>query len=304
MDNKNISALSISGGAMGIVGQFGVTEQIFNRIKPEYFAGISAGSILALAMPTVDWNSTCECRTFNLKRALLGIRSCDIWSANPLNKKGGFSIIAVASILSGKPGLGDMSNLGEYLSKHVPKNKFIMRLKDNPRYKGIFVGSVDFNTGSRQYVNLKDCSYNDALDWVIASSSIPVFAEPVEKDSSFYFDGGVRNHNPGHWLTENYGKDFNRLTSIYSRPENYDISNKDWKPDNVLKVLERSIEIMQMEISKRDQKEEIRLCSDLGIDLSQIFLPKMLQGYYDTDTTRLRALYEAGKKIGKEFNER
>ena len=89
-----------------------------------------------------------------------------------------------------------------------------------------------------------------ALDWVLASASIPVYTPPFKYNGYYYYDGGVRDHNPGPWVLENHGKDITNLISVYSRPADYNMIDQNWSPKNVYKVLERTIEILQVEISK------------------------------------------------------
>jgi hypothetical protein len=61
---------------------------------------------------------------------------------------------------------------------------------------------------------------------------------------------------------------------------------------------------MQIEISKSDEQKEILLSKEFGVNLHQLFLPKVLEGLYDTDVRRLWTLYMEGLRIGKEYNER
>lgn len=299
-----MNALCISGGATKIVGQFGVAEQIFQKLRPAYIAGTSAGAILTLVLPTIDWSMDCDCKSSSVRMKLLNLKSKDFWQVNPINSHGGFSAGALIRAVAGYSSFGDMSKLKEFLSKFITEETFINKIVKNKAYKGLFVGSVCYNTGHRAYINLKDCSYDEALNWVVASSSIPVYTEPYKYNDYFYYDGGVRDHTPGPWLLEERGKEINKLVSIFSRPKDYNVINQHWEPSNVYKVLERTLEIMQIEISKSDEREEIFLSKQLGVELDQLFIPTVLEGLFDTNKERLVKLYKEGVKIGKEYNER
>jgi predicted acylesterase/phospholipase RssA len=105
-----MNALCISGGATKIVGEFGVAEQIFQKFRPEYIAGVSAGAVLALALPTINWENECNCRSSKLMNTLLRMKSKDLWTVNPTNSKGGLSVKAVIRAITGFSSFGDMSS--------------------------------------------------------------------------------------------------------------------------------------------------------------------------------------------------
>ena len=299
-----MNALCISGGATKIVGEFGVAEQIFSKFRPEYIAGVSAGAILALALPTIDWEKECNCKSSKLKNTLLKMKSKDLWTVNPTNSKGGLSIKAVIRAISGYSSFGDMSKTGNFIKSVITEKLFYDNIVNSNNYKGIFVGSICYNTGHRAYIDLKKCKYEEAISWVLASSSIPVYTEPYKYNDYYYFDGGVRNHSPGPWMLENHGKEITNMVSIFSRPQDFNVIDQKWEPSNVYKVLERTIEIMQIELSKSDEQKEVFLSKEFGVNLEQLFLPKVLKGLYDTDVRRLWTLYMEGLRIGKEYNER
>lgn len=290
-----LKGLSIGGGALKISGEYGILKKIYPEYKPDYIAAVSAGAILAFVLPTL------EVRDYNLYgHFLTNIKDKDLWKTKPLTKNGGFSASAVLRAIAGYSSFGDMSNLKNTLRKIVSEERF-NRYIVNGREKGIFVGSVCYNTGHRAFIDLKKCKYEEAINWVLASSSIPVYTEPYEYNKYFYYDGGVRDHNPGSWLIEEFGKDLEQLVSIYSRPKDYNMIDQNWKPSNIYKVLERTLEIMQIEISKSNEIKELLLSEKNNIKLDQLFLPNVLESLYDTDSNRLLKLYVEGCIIGEEW---
>lgn len=101
-------------------------------------------------------------------------------------------------------------------------------------------------------------------------------------------------HNPGHWLLEKV-PGISRLISIYTRPESPSLPY--WENGNVIRSLMRTIDIMNVEISKGDEIKERYLTAQLNVELQQIFMPSVLENLYDTDHTRLRQLYDEAKAI-------
>lgn len=295
-----MNALSISGGGFKISGQLGILETVFPKLKPQYIVGNSAGAILSLVLPTIDWSQQCHC-DFEKVKQLAIYKGDSVWRSKPLTKKGDISLSAILRLLTGKPSLGDMSGLEDLLKQNISEESFNRNIKNSNHYKGIYVGTVCYNTGHRAYIDLMLCTYEEAIKWVVASSSVPVFAEPLKYNDYYYFDGGVRDHSPGGWLLENHSDSITKMLSIYSRPQDYNVIRQDWEPDNVLSVLQRTIEIMQIEISKSDEFQEILICQMKEIDLDILYLPNILNGMYDTDPTRLFRLYKEGFKIGKEY---
>lgn len=55
--------------------------------------------------------------------------------------------------------------------------------------------ATDINNGEAIYHKLVSGKEGD-LEWIRASSSIPVFAQPVEIGSRKYWDGGISNSIP------------------------------------------------------------------------------------------------------------
>lgn len=289
---ESMKSLVIGGGGTKIVGQYPIALEVYNTIKPEIIDGTSAGAIIALLLPCIKDSS-------QVTRELLELKPSDFWAVNPVSDSGNISLLGIFRALTSAESLGDMSNLKCYLKSFITKKDFDNGIRFNDKLIAVNVSTVCFNTGHRAHVNLKSCEYAEAIDWVIASASIPVFAKSLKYYDSYYYDGGVRSHIGGPWILETYGKQITEMVSVYSRPEDYNIMDRNWKPNNVLDVLERTIEIMNMEISKRDQDLEIAESAKLGVKLTQLFLPKVLTSTYDTNPQRLSELYYKGLEIAR-----
>lgn len=299
---KDIKHLGISGGGTKIRGLYAAAKQVIKEYGyvPDYYSGISAGSILGvpLALRLYD----------EIEEITSNMTLKTFFSQSPVNKKNKISIWAALRALGGLIGitknnsLGHMGNLYKIYKKVVTEERF-NEYKSSSIYFPVYVGYVDGITGARFYVNLKDLNYEDHVKAVVASSSIPVFTKPVEIFNKVGFDGGVRDHIGTSWMLDEFN--ITKSISIYSRPDDLTgYLDTKWKPKNVFDVLMRSMDIMLMEISKSDERIEDEICQRKNIPQKKIFLPKIMDGFYDVTPAKLKLLYDAGAKSAIEEMEK
>lgn len=278
--------LGISGGGTKISGLFGAAEilMVNKKYKPQIISGISAGAILSVPLAL---------RKFRMiKEMVLNFDLDTIFSQKPVNNKGNLSWRALVNFIKGKPYLGKQKNLINEIKKIITDKDFEQYLSGD--YPDCIIGTVDFETGSRKYFNLKELDYNTYLKAVNASASLPVFTEGTKFKGQYLFDGGVRDHIATGWILDNF-PDIKETISIYSRPEDFRAVKNDFYPKNVIKILERHIEITNVEISKNDEKIEDHLCKENGIKQTKIFLPRIMESVYDINKERVRKMYEEGR---------
>lgn len=292
--------LNISGGATKIAGLAGAADYIINEYgyKPTDITGVSSGSILSLPIAMGKWEDIRKLTTtFSLD---------DIFDKKPVNKNNRIKFNAVIRALTGKLSFGTQNKLKSTLGKVITPLDFF-NYQNNEMYPDCYIGAVDFKTGSRKVYNLKNRSikYDDYLDIVNASSSIPLAVEPVYLNGCILYDGGVRNHILSTWAIENI-ENIETSISIFSRPKNInDILNDNWSPKNIIDVFNRYIAINNIEISKSDEENE-KLLADLyskngyNIDVKQIFTPFIIKELYDTDPEKLKRLYNLSYESAKE----
>ena len=267
-----MKALSMSGGGTKIAGLLGAVEALNEQF--DIVAGVSAGAIM---VPIVGCNKIQEA-----KKVILNLKLSDIFSEKPVNKNGAITVNAILNVAKGKTYLGKMDNLLVTLSDTITELDWHWSAKPI-----MLVQSVDMEDGHRWIENIKNVSRPEAFRAIKASASIPVFVDGVNS----YFDGGLRNHNPSRAIIERYGSELTELVSIYTRPENLsEAIDQEYEPSNVLDVLKRSIEIMSIEISKRDAEYEKEKAKELGFKLRQIFLPIHSNGFYDI--SEMKTMYE------------
>jgi predicted acylesterase/phospholipase RssA len=288
-----------SGGATKISGLYGIHEALYkNNIRFDYLTGVSAGSILSLVIALGKFNDENKHKVTSFKHDWF-------FDKSPVNKRGKISLKAALRAVNGASGLGSQNNLKKTLSG-------IITLEDFKKYKDevcteVYVGTVDFKDASSKWWKVRDLEYDEYLSAVEASSNIPVFVEPELINGNPHFDGGVRSHIGTRWLLEKAGVDLSKVEecySIFSRPEDYKPADLNWQPDGVLSVLDRTIEIMNIEISKRDEETSDKICEDNNIKHNKIFLPRIMKSLYDTHPGRLKELYSEGFRRGLKYTNR
>lgn len=290
--NKNkkgdkMYGLSLSGGSTKISGIAGAALTVMREYsyEPTHITGISAGSILSLPLALKKYDIV-EDLSQNFKFD-------DVFNFKPVNEKGNITFGGIVRISTGRESLGKQDRLNKTLSKIITKSLF-REYKTNDKYPIIYVGMIGYKTGSRKYYNLKQCSYDMALEAINASSSLPVMVESRKFNSEFWFDGGVRDHLGSHWLMEKFKNKIKEHISIYSRPKDYNIKDLEWEPKNALKVLERTLDIMHLEKSKNDEWKEDILSDKYNIKNTKIFLPIVSKGMYEFNRKKLKEWFKKG----------
>ncbi len=303
--------LGISGGGTKIGGLFGAAEVILKEknYQPDIISGVSSGAILSvpLAMGKFD----------ELRKLVLDFDLKTFFSTSPVKSNGKIRVAnAILSIVSGRPYLGKQLNLEKALAALVPVQEFEEYKRDD-KYPICIVGSVDFYTGCRVFVNLKEMSHQYFLRFVNASASIPIFTEGIKVTDTFHdftgkkfddevllYDGGVRDHISTPKIIGSDKYSITESTSIYSRPEDYKkvLAGK-FIPKNLMKILSRYTDISNVEVSKNDEFMENKIMKEKGIKKHKtIFLPSIMQDVYDVDKGRLKQMYEAGKLQAKDWD--
>jgi predicted acylesterase/phospholipase RssA len=176
------------------------------------------------------------------------------------------------------------------------------------------VGTVDFYTGKRYYLNLKEVTYGHFLKFVNASASLPVFTPGIFIDFPFkdfegnsptfdktlLFDGGVRDHSPTHKILSSKVFNITETCTLFSRADKLSdiLDPKSFKPKNILKILEKYVDISNVEVSKNDEYQEHQDCVNSNIiDHGIYFLPRIMDGIYDVSKPKLKKMYETAKTV-------
>ncbi len=300
--------LGLSGGGTKIGGIFGAAEVLMQEknFRPEIISGISAGSILSVPLALGKFEQ--------IKKLILNFDLDDFFSQRPVKRNGNLNVKRVlANFVAGKPYFGRQDALEDTLAKVVSAEDF--ETYKQGVYPECIVGAVDFRTGARVYFRLKKLTYPQFLKAVNASSSIPIFTNPIEmtrneidpeaiishhnlEDELYLFDGGVRDHIGTGFILDQYPS-VSESVSIYSRPENYRVLPETFEIKNVLDVLSRYVDISNVEVSKNDEAIERFIYQNRNIPHTFVFLPQVMESVYDTDPDRLQKMYTAGREMAE-----
>jgi hypothetical protein len=293
MSDEGIKLLNLSGAATKIAGLAGAAYYVFNDYgyRPNIITGISSGAILTIPIAMRKWDVLNEMvKTFTLD---------DIFDSPPVNENNKVRFNAYLRAAIGKSSFGTQGNLPKTLAQVITEEDWLRyQVGDYPE---CYVGSVDFKTGSRYIINLKNkgICYKQYLEIINASASIPLAVEPVRIDNMLLYDGGTRNHILSGWALRNL-ENIEENISIYARPKDYyGLLDPTWNDDNLINVFQRYTDISLTEISKRDEREEIYLTEKHKYDTKQIFIPSVIKDLYDTDPDKLAMLYDVAYKEAK-----
>lgn len=278
--------LLISGGGTKIAGHAGYLSA-FERagVGFDHVAGVSAGAIISLF--------ALEGSVSENEELFMGFQPRDFWRRSPLGKRGKLSLYAISQIIKGKPYLGDFSNLHKTLTESFTKEQYEALLVNSD--ETAMVESVDMRTGAiRLKMNQYSC-YEDFIEAIVESASIPVFSKAFPMA-----DGGLRNHLPVKAME--YMGAVDELWVLWARPESLKgVLGEDYSPKNILDQLERTIAIQQYEISKNDREKVQLWCKERGVKLVEFFQPVIMRSVYDTDKGRLRELFHRCYGLGANY---
>jgi len=285
-DNSKLVHVGLSGGGAKISALL-ASARIMNmrHIKPNIISGVSSGSIVAIL-----W-ATGQIMNDEIKHTVLNMNLKTFFRKPPINEKGNLTAYAVKQAITGKPNLGDQSKLVDQLERFITDEVW-EAYRGNPGAPVCYAGCVDFSTGSRFLVDVKQMPRDEAFSYILASSSIPVWTASVKNGSRILYDGGNRDHCPTGAIMEKYGDRISGSLSVYTRPMDYVLP--EYEESGVVGALMRSIEIFNVEVSKSDEKIEKLLAKQYGIHHRIIYMPSIMKGPYDVDNSRLSMLYQAG----------
>lgn len=270
ISKKLINILSNSGASTNLEAIAGTSINILERgFKPDIIDGNSSGALIAplLAMQ----------RLKDLRHFALNYTPKSAFSISPVNSKGKPTIRGIYRVFTGRPSFGEMDNLYCTLMDAFTKEHW-KEYKINNQMPPIYVATVGYKSGKLFKTNLKKVeTYEDCIKYIIASASIPLMVKYVDINGDLHYDGGWRTHTLAPYTQERFKGRINRHISIYSRPKNYFIERNDKNP-NFIDVLTRSFEIMNMEISKSNERSEINFRNNHNLNIDDmVFMPYLLK---------------------------
>ena len=277
--HKPIS-LFLSGAADKIKFFIGALKAMYDKgIVPNEIVGTSSGSIAALFY---------VCR--KLKEAEgFNFSAKDIFGFNP------FGIIGIAILI--KNLITGKGYFWKYYTLRGTIKKFISE-KDFQYYKSsnrpvVYVAVTDTRKNKEELINIKECeTLDEAIEVIIASSTIYGFNDVVTIKGRQYVDGGAKSH-----IATELGID--KMTTkaaltVYSRPDGYDEIEL---PDPILKRLAIWLEQLLYNISHNDEIITDKIAKEKNIEVIKIFTPyKLLKGFFNVTKEENKLFYKLGYK--------
>lgn len=281
--DKPMKIFNISGGATKVGGLFAKSERIIKEFgyKPDIISGISSGALLTLPIALGKWDET--------KQLVTNITLEHIFDNPPVNNKGKITLKGIWRLIMGKPSFGTQNNLYKTLSSLITEKDFDKYI--NGKYPKVFIGVTNFNSGAFELVNVQNLSYEEYLDYTVASASIPFAVEGVEINGNIYFDGGVLHHACSTEVIRKYKSKITHCITVFSRPRNMDLSYELFDQIDITQVAKQYEKISTAYASLTDQIVEKELCTQYKIKNIQVFCPSVLKSLYDIDPGRLKELY-------------
>lgn len=248
MDSKNKRALVISGG--GCKGAFagGFLEHVIHNEKISYdiLLGTSTGSLLIphIAIGKIE----------KIKHLYTSIRMDDIYNTNPFkikkNKDGTIEsslshINSLRRFLKGKKTFGESIKLKRLISECFTEDDYNIAKNTG---KQVIATVANLSIGHMEYKFLHDCTYQDYVDWMWASTSFVPFMSLVKKNGYEYADGGFGNYLP---IEEAVNLGANVIDAIILVPKTHSYT-KTPESKNVFEVFVNTIKFMLKHIAKHD----------------------------------------------------
>lgn len=232
---KYMKALVLSGGGAKGAYELGVLKRWMSEEKCDYdiMTGVSVGALNVAALGMVEKGSP-EKAVEYLENFWLNVNTPSVWKRwFPF---GMLSVLWKKSAYNSNP----LINL-------VKQNVNQKVVAGNKRI--ISVGACSLSTGENVYARENNPYF---VDYVLASSSFPVFLTPIEINGQLYTDGGVRNVTPLGEAIKLGATDIDIVTCQGDEISGWDHNGKKGVPD----VMFRALDIMSNQITRSD----LRLC--------------------------------------------
>lgn len=242
-----MKALVISGG--GSKGAFagGVAEYLIREEKQDYkiLLGTSTGSLLVPSLAIDDIE--------DIRTAYTSVKQNDIYNVSPFKIKklpngevktsiNHFNIIK--QFFRGKKSFGEHKNLRKTIKKFFTEDDYHTAIRSD---KKVVISVANLTTRQMEYKYLRDCTYEDFVDWMWISSSFVPWMSLIEKNGYEYADGGFGNYIPVQQAIDAGATEIDVIVLI---PKYSDKQHE--KSRNAFDVLMQSMQFMLKQIANDD----------------------------------------------------
>jgi NTE family protein len=184
-------ALVLGGGSMKGAFQVGVIQAVIeNGFYPEMIYGISVGALNSTYLAheaSRQMQETGKIEWERVSRSLLEFWVKNITQPTNISTLRSRVSLGVNTIMSRFDGLLDTTPLHDLINRTIDMNRLVdaaVKLK---------IGAVNIESGEIKYVTPENPRF---LDYVRASSAIPMLMPPIDIDGNLFLDGGMRDVIP------------------------------------------------------------------------------------------------------------
>ena len=259
---KKKYGLVISGGGalMSWANGF-LSEKIRQGYSWDEYDGTSAGALAAVLASTGNPEL--------IKKASTTMGNKDIWSSNPFQKDGDIKKVnLIKSIALKKDYLGSTRNLRKNLSKFYTEEIYNDVISKG---KGVVACVSDYTTGQVAYGRNDKHDYKTFLDYVWASTCVPIICEGVTIDGHLCQDGGLLMNIPIQRAIDN-GCD--EIDVIILQQKNTALGS--FKPKSMINIAGRSVSMMMKSITNYSVIVPQLNAEKKGVKLRLRYLPYSL----------------------------
>ncbi len=289
-----MKALVISGGGAKGAYAGGVAEYLIAERGIEYdlFAGSSTGALMVplLAAGEVDF----------ARKIYTNVTQNDIFSSHPfiVKKKNGVyrsrinHLGIIRMFLKGKKTFGESFALRKLISRSITR-EFYDRIKESGTKVVIAVSNFTCDVVEHKY--LRDCEYEDFLDWIWISANFVPFMSLVVKNGQEYADGGFGNFIP---LAEAIDAGATEIDVIILTPRNKMI--KKTPNSNAFSLLLSSLDFMLSQIARDEKYIGLLESMHHQIKIRYFHTPRVLtDNSLCFDPEQMRMWWEEGKAFAR-----
>lgn len=171
----------------------------------------------------------------------------------------------------------------------ITKNLDIEKLKNSG--KKLIIGATSYDTGEYKSIQTVD---DKIIDWIMASSSFPIFFPMQFIDEEYWTDGGLTSIAPLSDILK-----FNEITEvdvIITSP--FDPGKTSGKGKGIIKQLIRSLDIISSQSMQMDFLVRTSVYPGLKITF---YIPDkpLTSNPLDFSADKIKEMYEAGREIAK-----
>ncbi len=287
-----MKALVISGG--GSKGAFagGVAEYLTLKQKQHYeiYAGSSVG---ALVVSQVALHKLKE-----LKIVFESISNKDVFNIFPFRVKKRRDKVHLAinhintikAFIKGSASFGESKNLRKLIQKMLTKNEFETILKNTD----LIIAVSNLTKHKVEYIEAKQCSYEDFCDWIWASANVAPFMSLLTKNNCQYADGGFGIYLPVLRAIELGATDVDAIILNKQDKNNIDFYHNPFQTlMGVFQFMSNQIEIKDLLIGKMKGKQS-------QIDIRLWFPPvELTQHSIYFDAAQMKKWWQMGYELAK-----